>query len=65
MSHAHGNGRLLVRIWDKHGRLVYAEVVRTQPKKYEPEQYTVTMLDRDLGVAPEGGVVDFQSLLPP
>ena len=64
MTHSHANSPLLVRIWDKDGRLIYAEVVRTKPKPYEPEEYTVTMPDRDLGVAPEGATVDFQPLLP-
>lgn len=64
ISHSHANSPLLVRIWDKSGRLVYAEVVRTKPKPYEHEGYMITMPDRDLGVTPEGGMIDFQSLLP-
>ncbi len=64
MTHSHANSPLLVRIWNRDGRLAYAEVCRTTPKPYEHEGYTITLPDRDLGETPEGGCIDFQSLLP-
>lgn len=58
------NTRVLVRIWDRDGRLVYAEVARAVLKhRLLPERYTVTMPDSDLGEVPEGGSIDFQSLV--
>lgn len=65
MSHSHANGSLLVRIWDSDRRLVYAERVITRPKhRLLHEQYTITIPDSDLGIVPDGGSIDFQSLQP-